>query len=248
MSNNPFEDPAPSKQPNPFENPPPSQQKDNPYTPTAPMTPALAPGVPKRLPGGLMAIAVICLILGLTGLSGSCFGGIMLGFQDTMMNWVNELPGLPDENREFNRMNMEAQKAMMVPGLALMVINLFVAAFLTVGSIGVLKKSAKGRKILNFGILAAIFYSLLKIAYTVYSFFGAKSSLNKQIENFAGDEEMTGKLETLVSANDLGLIIGVVIGVIMAVALLAFYIWAKMYVNKQKTIDFFESSPVIKTS
>ena len=124
---------------NPFETPPPQKPVANPYTPGG----VAGPPAKKSLPGGMMAIAIICLILGLGGLSGSCFGGVALGFQGALMDFIENAP-IPEADKEFNRMNMAAQQGAMIPAIVLMVVNLFVAGLLVFGSIGGLRRKESG--------------------------------------------------------------------------------------------------------
>ena len=149
MSNNPFE--APQEQP----------------LSAQPMSPGASPR--PVMPGAVTAISIICLILGILGLCGACFQDLALGFQSSMMEYVDSMPQ-PPANKEFNRLNMEAQKPMMIPGIVLMVINLFVATLLLVGSIGCLKRKSGGRSTLRLGLLAAIIFTLIRIVVTIVSY------------------------------------------------------------------------------
>ena len=128
------------------------------------------------MPGPALAISVICLILGIAGLLGLCFGGLALGFQSSMMEFADSFPQ-PPVQKEYNRMNIAAQQSMLVPSIVLMVINFFVAGLLVVGGIGCLKRRSSGRSTLRLGLLAAIFYSLLRLALTIVSYFVVMGSI-----------------------------------------------------------------------
>ena len=220
MSNNPFESPQ-----NPMSAKPAVQPQSGPAK--------------SAMPGAMMTIAIICIILAIFGLIGSCIGGLALAAQGAIEEFVDGIPQPPDQ-KEFNRMNMGAQGVMMVPGFIMIIINLFVATLLLVGSIGCLQRKAGGRNILNLALLAAIFYSVLKIGVQIYNYFAVSGALNAAVADYTG-EVPVATLERMVQANNIGLIVGAVLGVVFALAMMVFYIWAKFYVSKEQTIRFFEA-------
>ena len=181
------------------------------------------------LPGPALAISIICLILGVMGLFGLCFQGLSLGFQSSLMDFANSMPQ-PPANREFNRMNVAAQQSMLVPGIVLMVVNLFVAGLLVAGGIGCLKRTSSGRSTLRLGLLAAVFYSLLRLAYMIASYFVVTRSMSQQLSEYQGEVAIE-EFQTLVAAGNIGTIIGCSLGSLFFVALAIFYLWARSYMG-----------------
>lgn len=219
MSNNPFESP----QNNPVE--------------AASLAP---PGKSSNaLPGPALAISIICLILGVLGLFGTCSQGAALGFQSSLMEFANSMPQ-PAAQKEFNRMNMAAQQSMIVPAIVLLVINLFVAGLLVAGGIGCLKRKSSGRSTLRLGLLAAVFYSLLKLALTIGSYFVTMGSIRKAVDEYQGEVPVQ-ELERMVEAGNIGAVVGCVIAGLFILALAIFYLWARSYMGKDKLDPYFTS-------
>ena len=191
------------------------------------------------LPGPALAISIICLILGVLGLFGLCFQGLALGFQSSLMEFADSVPQ-PPAQKEFNRLNMAAQQSMLIPAIVLMATNLFVAGLLVAGGIGCLKRTSSGRSTLRLGLLAAIFYSLLKLALTIASYFVTMGAIRKGVSEYQGNVPIE-QFESLVTAGNIGAIVGCVIGSLFIVALAIFYLWARFYMGKDKLDPYFTS-------
>ena len=110
---------------------------DNPFAsvPNKPVHQAAAVAVPPKPPGALTLILVCCLILGILGLSGSCFSGIGFAFQSTFEKLAVE-GAVSESQRELQKITMAAAKQGLVFGIALAGVNLIVGALLVIGSIG----------------------------------------------------------------------------------------------------------------
>ncbi|MDG1873336.1 MAG: hypothetical protein P8J27_05465 [Mariniblastus sp.] len=188
----------------------------------------------------MMTIAVICIILGIIGLGFSCMTGFWLAAQTAFTDFIDGLPNQDITQKEFNRLNMAAQQASLVPTIIMLAMNLFIAPMLIAGGIGCLQRKSGGRRILNLALLAAIFFSLWKIGVQIFNYFAVADALNAAVANYEGDA-LQVDLEKLVQLNNIGMIVGSVIGVLLAVGLMCFYIWAKLYVSKEKTVQFFET-------
>ena len=214
MSNNPFESPYNQPAAHP-------EQASEPF------------------PGPALAISIICLILGILGLFGLCFQGLALGFQSSLMEFANSMPQ-PPAQREFNRLNIDAQQSMLAPWIVLMVINAFVALMLVVGAVGCLQRKSSGRSTLRLGILLAIFYSILKLAVTIISYFVTTSSVKKGISEYQGEAPIA-ELQALVQAQNIGTIVGCSMTSLFIVALVVFYIWSRSYMGKAELDPYFTS-------
>ena len=193
----------------------------------------------QALPGPAMAISIICLILGILGLFGTCFQGLALAFQSALIEFTESVQQ-PPAQREFNRMNLAANESMQIPGVILMVINLFVAVLLLTGSIGCLKRKSGGRSMLRLGLLAAIFYCLLRLILLIVSYFVATGSVAKQFSEYQGDVPIED-LQLMVNAGSIGAIVGCIFGCIFTLALAIFYFWARGYMGKSELDSHFTS-------
>lgn len=238
MSNNPFE-----KQP---EKPVKPDDFATPVEATTPYSSAEMTSLPakKKLPGAMMAIAIICLILGILGLSSSCMSGVFLAAQPALENMIENIPDdMPDaeETKEISRMGFRAQDSMFIPSIVLTIIGLIVALMLIVGSIGALRGKLSGRDTLNLALLAAIFYSFLKIGIGVYAQIASTAFINDAIENYQGDANKE-RLQEMMAQNSLQSLIGPAIIIGLGVGLLIFYIWAKLYIKSEKVTAHYEGT------
>lgn len=212
--------------------------KSQPSEPTPQTVPATEiPAPPRSAPGALTPILIICLILGIFGLLGSCGSGVVVVFQSVFADFIADVPGRV-EDKEFQRLNFSVQKKMMVPGLVLAAINLVIATMLVIGSIGGLRRKDSGRSLLSTAILAAIVYGILKIVVTIYSYFVTMSGLSEAVANYEGEAD-PAVLTSLLQFGKLGGIIGTVFAVVFALAILGFYIWARSYLNKSQVVEYF---------
>lgn len=219
---------------NPFADPPPQ-----PVEPVVVQAGQPAPGqtLPPVSPGGLTPALVFCLIFGILGLITTCLGGGVLLALPLFENMIEGV-ALPEEQKAFQRINLSSQSAAMLPTLILMGINLIVAPMLIFGSIGCFKRKESSRGFLRMALLGAIFYSVLKIVITVYAYFVTTDAARNAIEALK-DDPIYDDVKTQFAAGEVMNIAGIVVGVVVAVALMAFYVWARMYLGKPEVEQHF---------
>ena len=193
----------------------------NPYqsNPTLPQ----ATSVPQQKPGGLTAIAVICLILGSLGALMALFGIAMLLLQGSMNQFqAAQLGGPPAELFA----EMEAlQASQFIPTLIVNGCNVIIGSLLAIGSIGVLGTKEWGRSLLRNALLAAIFFVVVRGIYSMWVQYSSMSAMSKMVPS-GGD---AGTMEAIMQGS---IIFGIVIGVIWMAVLIGFYIWSRSYLNK----------------
>jgi uncharacterized BrkB/YihY/UPF0761 family membrane protein len=201
---------------------------------------------PQQAPGALTAISVICLILGVLGLLGSCttIGGLIAqGFGVDFNQFVQEMSGQePDETqKKLQELTAAANNKMVIPGIVLTVLRLIVALLLTLGSIFCLRRKEKGRTTLRKGLLSAIFYCVLYIGFSIYSTMSVLGFIKQGFEEFAGDQQNLEQILPIITWSAIGLL---VFFCLFYLVLMAFYFWARGYLNKEQVISYFASSPV----
>ena len=228
MSDNPFK--SQSDEPSPF------------ATPVSPVSPGAAS--PQSAPGALTPILVFCLILGIFGLIGTCLGGAGLAMMSASEQLFENVP-MPEEQKEFNKLNIAAQKGSLVPNIVLLVINLCIAPMLIIGTIGCFKRKEASRVFLRLALLAAIIYSVLKIVGTIYAYFNANAALTASIEKLK-DSPMYDGLKSQQDASQLITVGSIVFSIVLAVAILGFYLWARSYLNRDNVVKHFAAVGVGK--
>ena len=193
----------------------------NPYqsNPTLPQ----ATSVPQQKPGGLTAIAVICLILGSLGALMALFGIVMLFFQGSMNQFQAAQPGGPPP--EFLAEMEALQASQFIPTLIVNGCNVIIGSLLAIGSIGVLGTKEWGRNLLRNALLAAIFFVVVRGIYGMWVQYSSMSVISKMVP--AGGDKAT--MEAIMQGT---IIFGIVIGVIWMVVMIGFYIWSRIYLNK----------------
>lgn len=193
----------------------------NPYqsNPTLPQ----ATSVPQQKPGGLTAIAVICLILGSLGALIALFGIVMLFFQGSMNQFQAAQPGGPPP--EFLAEMEALQASQFIPTLIVNGCNVIIGSLLAIGSIGVLGTKEWGRNLLRNALLAAIFFVVVRGIYGMWVQYSSMSVISKMVP--AGGDKAT--MEAIMQGT---IIFGIVIGVIWMVVMIGFYIWSRIYLNK----------------
>lgn len=193
----------------------------NPYqsNPTLPQ----ATSVPQQKPGGLTAIAVICLILGSLGALMALFGIVMLFFQGSMNQFQAAQPGGPPP--EFLAEMEALQASQFIPTLIVNGCNVLIGSLLAIGSIGVLGTKEWGRSLLRNALLAAIFFVVVRGIYSMWVQYSSMSVISKMVP--AGGDKAT--MEAIMQGT---IIFGIVIGVIWMVVMIGFYIWSRIYLNK----------------
>ena len=193
----------------------------NPYqsNPTLPQ----ATSVPQQKPGGLTAIAVICLILGSLGALMALFGIVMLFFQGSMNQFQAAQPGGPPP--EFLAEMEALQASQFIPTLIVNGCNVIIGSLLAIGSIGVLGTKEWGRNLLRNALLAAIFFVIVRGIYGMWVQYNSMSAISKMLPS----GEDTATVQAIVQG---GIIFGIVIGIIWMVVMIGFYIWSRIYLNK----------------
>ena len=219
---------------NPFKEPPPQHSAGGQY---AAPTSDVPQSFPPVAPGALTPILVFCLLLGILGLVGNCFGGGMLLAMPMLAELTDSAP-LPEEQKVFNRLVFGAQKSVVLPQLILIGINFIVATMLIIGSIGCLKRKESSRSFLRLGLIGAIFYSILKLMSTAWVFYVSDGALREGVEGFAGDP-IYEDLKTQLATQAISTIVTIVVMVLFAIAFLIFYTWARNYLGKKVVEDHF---------
>lgn len=209
---------------------------DNPFASPdqmPPQTPSIS--ATKPAPGALTFILIVCLIFGIMGLCGSCFTGIGLAMQSTLEKMLTEGPG-PAEQKDFQKMSLEVQGEFLIPGLAIAGINLFVATFLIIGSIAGLQRKPSAVGLMRNAILFAIIYVVLKIIFAIYTSIGSVNGLTEKVQNYqgAGNKEA---METMLQITVVSTWVGLGIGILFPIAMMGFYIWARIYMGSEKVKD-----------
>jgi hypothetical protein len=148
--------------PEPYKSPEFSQQPDAQLATTA-----------TRRPGGLTAICVIAVILGVLGLIFTCFGMVTLMAGPAMQSAMTpSFPGESQEVRELNEEMNEKTQALwrqyFVPNMAFYLVNLAVAICLVVGGVKGLKVKPEGRPLLIGTFCGALIFELLRTPYLLY--------------------------------------------------------------------------------
>lgn len=215
---------------------------DNPFASPAdpsnvvPNNPQLS-NIPTPAPGALTVICILCLILGLLGFVGSCFGVVMLAFQSMIMDsLLGNVPSSPD--MEFQKMNLAAQDGFRIPNMILMGINLIVGSILFIGSIGCLQRKESFRNILRTGLLAAIVYSVLKMILAVVAGLSTPGAMRAELEKLPKDADFA-TIEGLVTMTAMFTWIGIAFAVVLGLALAGFYVWSRSYLNRPEIVKHF---------
>ena len=191
----------------------------NPYqsNPTLPQ----ATSVPQQKPGGLTAIAEICLILGSLGALMAIFGIVMLFLQGTMNQFQ---PGAAEA--EFLAEMEALQASQFIPTLIVYGCNVIIGSLLAIGSIGVLGTKEWGRSLLRNALLAAIFFVIVRGIYTMWMQYSSMSAMSNMMSS-AGENAAAVEM-----GMQIGIFIGIAFTVIWGAALIVFYIWSRNYLNK----------------
>lgn len=86
----------------------------------------------------------------------------------------------------------------------------------------------------------AIFYLILKIIVTIYTYVVTVSGLDAAVANYNGEADPAA-METMLSFGKIGALIGMAFGVLIPLAMLGFYIWAKLYLGRDHVVKYFEA-------
>lgn len=201
-----------------------------------------SPKVSQKAPGGLTALLIICLVLGILGLFMSCMGGAALALQGPLQEWQQEM-GDPAQ-QAMQKEIQTTQEPYFIPSLIMVGLNFIVAPLLTIGAIGGLNRKPWGHKLLGFGLLLAIFYvvvnSVLKIIMQVMTM----GPIAKITEKAMAEQGAAGgpQAQTAEMMGGLMQVIGIgaiVIAAIWGLMLLGFYVWGWMYLRKDAVKNYF---------
>lgn len=197
------------------------------------------PGASQTIPGGITPIAVICIVLGVFGLLGSCMGSVSYGFMGAIESVMDEAAGNAGNSpeMELQRLNFAATRKVMIPNLIVMGINFIVGTLLIVGSIGVLQRKDGGRNLLRTGMLAAVFYSVLKVIVSIYTQITTMGAMKEGFQKMAdGDNEA---MEMGLQFAQIGGIVGMVFSGLIGIGMVGFYLWSRGYLNKDHVVAYF---------
>lgn len=194
-------------------------------------TPASTSAVAQQKNGGLMAITVVCLILGLLGLLTSIFGLTMLPSQETISQMQSGQPGMLGD---FQVKMAEIQQSQFIPNLVVIGLNLIVGTLLIVGSIDVLKTKEWGCNLLRNALLAAAIFVVLRGIYHIWVEIRVKYSMKGFMQEMMpalGGNEDAVAIGMQISFG-IRLVIGLLWPVGLSVFLSGFYLWSRMCLNK----------------
>ena len=200
--------------------------------------------VPPSAPGALTAILVICIVFAVGGLMGSCFTGVAnaaLPFMEKILDDAR----VPEAQRTFSRINIEANRAGMVPAMVVVVLNLGVATMLLIGSIGCIGKKESSRRFLRMAILVAVCFCILRWLVTAYISWAANSATKDAVEQLANDP-VYEQVQLEFSSNQMILMVSFGLGILFLVAQIGFYIWSRIYLNKDHVVKYFADAEQYK--
>lgn len=212
---------------------------DNPFASPQPVSGDYSLPSKQKAPGALMAILIICLVLGILGLMGSCFGGVALAFQTQ----INELQANnPDPIAKKMQAELkEVQQQQFIPNLIMIGLNFIVAPLLITGAIGGLNRKTWGYKFLNVGLILAVFYVVVRAVLTIIIQLATMGPVTKVMQegiqkqggaNAAQGAEFAGNLMQV------GIYAVIAVSVLWALLQLGFYIWSWTYLRKDQTRSY----------
>ena len=134
-----------------------------------------------------------------------------------------------------------------MPSIVLMAINLILATTLIMGAIGCFKRKESSRTFLRTALLAAIVYSVLKIVVSIFTTRSASSAIESGIDKLK-DDPMYQDILTQHTSTQIFTTIGIVVTMVLSVAMLGFYLWARIYLNKSEVVEHFAAVENYKRS
>lgn len=212
---------------------------DNPFASPQPVSGDNSLPSKQKAPGALMAILIICLVLGILGLLGSCFGGVALAFQTQ----INQLQANnPDPIAKKMQAEMqEVQQQQFIPNLIMIGLNFIVAPLLITGAIGGLNRKPWAYKFLTVGLLLAVFYVVVRAVLTITIQLATMGTVTKAMQegiqqqggaNAAQGAEFAGNLMQF------GIYAVIAVSVLWSLLQLGFYIWSWTYLRKDQTRSY----------
>ncbi len=201
---------------------------DNPFAESKPVQAEISPpDTSHKRPGALNAILIVCIVLGVLGIFGSCIGIGGLAAQD----YIATLPGQDDP---MNVKMRELQKPMLIPNIIMMGLNCIIAPLLLIGGIGGLNRKGWAYGLLKFTLLAATIYVLIRGVVSTVLQFGMMSEMKTAVLEGLKDQpnmnpqaaEMAGNMAQIFGMVGLGF------GVVVMLILAGFYFWGWNYLRK----------------
>ena len=192
----------------------------------------------QQKPTGLIAVPVICLILGLLGTLITLAGLVMLAFQS-----INGSPPImPTAGdpaiAEYQAKLAEFQQHQFVPNLVANVCGLIVGLLLVVGAIGVFGLKEWGRNLLRNALMFAVIFVALRAAYTAWVQYRTMGMLTEAVAPPAG----RGDAGTFEMGMQIGVIAVIAVGLVWGAVLIGFYLWSRSYLNKNSVVPFFNAA------
>ncbi len=213
-----------------------SQQPYDPYAP--PQSSGYQPPGKKTLSGGVKAVCIIALILGVMGLAQAVLGGVGLVLGPKAQQWFSP----PQRNDEFREMQREMQGEMnavaerFLPfSIARVLFHLVVATLLVIGGITML--NSRNPKILVIGSALAILFEIARaILQTTIQLqiIPVMTRSFERIGEVSGD--MPGEIPQFMSYVMYG---GLVFGLFFVLAKIVFYVISIIVLRK--------SNPAVET-
>lgn len=201
----------------------------NPYESPSPGNPVKA--MIDEPPRGLMAVTIICLILGVLGLMGALGAFFGIAAQFFMESFLDELPDSP--NMEFQKANLELQQSMLIPNVIIAFANLVAATGLIIGAIGGITKKASLHSVFTYALYIAAIYCLMKIALTVYVSMGTMGLMQQQFQDTPGMPSSAGDVVKY------GMWAGVAFAAAWGIGLAVFYVWSASYIGRPQIKSHF---------
>ncbi len=207
---------------------------DNPFAAPTPNTGAKP--VIKKAPGGLTAVLIISLVLGILGLLGSCAGAGGLAFQSKIQEMQAEMdPGQAAMQEELAKV----QNKQLIPNLIMLGLNFIVAPLLIFGAIGGLNRKQWGHKILGIGLLLAAFLAVLKTVLTAIMQLQMIEPMQKGMAQGMPGNADPAAAEMAASFAGIAIYVAIGFSVFWAIALLVFYLWGWTYLRKEPVRQYF---------
>jgi len=214
MSDNPFASPAP--------------QEDLPISPEV-----IGGGPIPESYGALKTIFILCLILGGMGLVASLFGVLGLALQSTIADMQ------PTASDPITTRMQEMQQSQMIPNAIMIVLNMFVAPLLLIGSIGGLMKKKWAHRLLRIGLVAAIVFNIFRGVVGCVMQYQLMNALGAAVEQQAVNAQQAAMGNGMVTA---GMAVAIIFSVVFTLAYVGFYIWCWIYTKNEKTQRYFDQS------
>jgi hypothetical protein len=120
-------------------------------------------------------------------------------------------------------------------------LNFIVAPLLVIGAIGGLNRKPWAHNLLSIGLLAAIFYVIIKIVLTIIMQVMTMGPIAKAMEKAMAEQGGNGGQAAgmVGSAMQIGIIVGIIFVAVWGLILLGFYVWGWLYLRKEAVMNYF---------